>query len=404
MHLAQFLNSCAYLCFVEDGFLATCELAGIDWQKLPEFESVKSVREFLFLLTKVSRHEALVEMRDHVRRIELEAECADLGRNEHEIAAQFKKLYSQFKFVELGRQLMESPERGQRLLDDFTFQVGEPTRSYLVGDFAPMMYLDFLEKTKIKEARQAIDGFPILSETIGGFNKKRIIMIMGETGFGKTNLAMNLAVRAALRNKCLYVNMEMSLEDMTKRLAVLVTRQSYRDLYLGHIPFESFRDAVGIFGMSLMMTSGSALTMGSIEALIRKQAAAGLDFVFIDYDQKIDLPYMRGEPEWKSLQKAILKLEDLAKELNVCMIVLAQVNRDGDISASHRATFSAHTILDFRNDETHGPVIAARKNRHGKKDQAVRVRYSEEDSSIQEIECVTFKVPKPKGPNVQRKI
>lgn len=391
MHLAQFLNSCAYLYLTEDGFQLTCELAGIDWNKLPEFDSVKIIRKYLLARGSQSHRDAVMEMRDDVRFLEVSFDASDLGRDEHELSAQFKKFHAIYAYESLGAALTKNPERGRAILESFTTGPLEATKSFLVSDFAPILFGEFLEKAKTQEAKVLIDGFPLLSDMIGGFNPKRIMMVMGETGFGKTNLALNLAVRASLRSKCLYVNMEMSLEDMTKRLAVLVSRQSYRDLYAGNIEFETFRKSVAVFGDNLLMTSGSALTMGSIEALIRRESEQGLKFVFIDYDQKIDLPYLRNEPEWKSLQKAIIRLEDLSKELNVCIIMLAQINRDGQISASHRATFSAHTILDFKNDETHGPIILAKKNRHGKKDQAVRVEYNQDDSSIHEIEVITLK-------------
>jgi len=96
----------------------------------------------------------------------------------------------------------------------------------------------------------------------------------------------------------------------------------------------------------------------------------------------------RNIQEWKALQQAIIRLEDLAKELNFCIIVLAQLNRDGEISASHRATFSAHTVLNFRDHPTLGPVIDAKKNRHGKKDSVVTVDYTEISARITEKQQV----------------
>ncbi len=397
MQLEQFLNSCAYACLIDDEFQATCELAGINWQTLPPFDGVRAMQKYYLLRETHSHQEARFEVRDDARFLEISADTSQLGRDEFELSVQFKKIHAIYAYEALGQELIANPSHGKALIENFTTGDLKRISASSVLEFAPPLFEEFLEKAKKQEGKVLIPGFPMLSEMIGGFNPKRILMIMGETGFGKTNLALALAIRASLRSRCLYVNMEMSLDDMTKRLAVMVTRKSYHDLYRGHIEYEEFKKLVSVFGGNLVMTPGSSLSMGSIEALIRRESREGMKFAIIDYDQKIDLPLMKNEPEWRSLQKAIIKLEDLAKELDICIIVLMQQNRDGQISASHRATFAAHTILDFKNDPMQGPIIHAKKNRHGKKDQAVRVEYGQDDSSIIEIEVVTHVPPKTEG-------
>ena len=46
--------------------------------------------------------------------------------------------------------------------------------------------------------------------------------------------------------------------------------------------------------------------------------------------------------------------------------------------------FGAHTVLPFVADEEFGPMIKAVKNRHGKRNQAIRVGYDEHTSIITE--------------------
>ena len=131
---------------------------------------------------------------------------------------------------------------------------------------------------------------------------------------------------------------------------------------------------------------------------MRREKATGLDILVIDYDQKIDLTYNRNIPEWKLLQLAVQRIEDLAKELSVCVILLTQVNRDGGVSASHRATFTAHTVLNFKGMDAvgHHPqsanaIVVAEKNRHGKKSQACLLSYNQETLGIREVGVIDYK-------------
>ncbi len=256
-----------------------------------------------------------------------------------------------------------------------------------------------LLKQKENKERVIIPGFEMLSKMIGGFNFGRVVMLLGETGFGKTNLAINLLIRAATRSKCLFINMEMPLEDITNRLVVLATQKSFKELYAGNITYDSAVYDLKSYGDNLKFTEGFSLTLQSIESLMRKEKTNGLDFVVIDYDQKIDLTISRNIPEWKTLQVAIQRIEDLSKELEVCVILLAQVNREGSVSSSHRATFTAHTILNFKGNDAQtvyksgNALIAAEKNRHGKKDQACVVHYNDENLNITELGVIHYKKP-----------
>lgn len=401
MQLDKFLNMVAYLFLSDLDFQETVSLAGIDWNKLPEFECVKAIKKYLSLLANNPHRVAMLELAGEIAYLErCELDFKLVGTSEEELSFQFKKHFKTYQYQELAKRILSNPSQGEKILSEFDVDRVSAINTKTVTEFLPENYQAFLERQKTGLERVIIPGFEMLSKMIGGFNFGRVIMLLGETGFGKTNCAMNLLVRAATRYKCLFVNMEMPLEDITNRLVVLSTTSSFKKLYSGEIGYNEAVYDLKAYGDNLKFTEGFSLSLQSIESLMRKEKKSGLDFVVIDYDQKIDLVYSKNIPEWKLLQIAIQRIEDVAKELGVCVILLAQLNRDGVVSSSHRATFTAHTILNFKSkdiqtayDNRANALISAEKNRHGKKDQACLVHYNDENLNVTELAVIDYKKP-----------
>lgn len=399
MQLSEFLNNIAYLFLLDEDFQKTADLAGINWNQLPEFDAVKIVKKYLALRGVNAHRVAISEMRDDVSFLEMtKLDLQKIGSDEEQIAAQLKKYFKAHQYKTLAENILKHPEKAESLLQDFDVSRISSVSVKSVSDFLPEKHEEFLKKQKEGKDRVLIPGFKDLSEMIGGFNYGRIIMILGETGFGKTNFALNLLVKAATKYKCLFVNMEMPLEDISNRLVVLTTKRTFKELYSGQVSLAEATGDLPFYGNNLKFTEGYSLSLQSIEALMRKEKQNGLDFVVIDYDQKIDLAFSRNIPEWKLLQSAIQHIENVAKELKVCVILLAQVNRDGVVSASHRSTFTAHTVLNFKSNDSNSvynkqanAMIVAEKNRHGKKDQASLVYYNDQNLTIKEIQIIDYK-------------
>lgn len=401
MQLSKFLDVVAYLYLSDSSFQETSTLAGIEWNKLPEFESVQLVKKYLSLRANNTHQSAMLEIVGEIEYLEKsDLDFKSVGKSDEELSHQFKKYFKSYQYQNLANKLLKNPSMGEKILSEFDIDRVSAVNTKTVTDFLPENYKTFLENQKLGKERVIIPGFEMLSRMIGGFNYGRVIMLLGETGFGKTNLAINLLVRAATKFKCLFINMEMPLEDITTRLVVLTTDKSFKQLYSGDISFDAAVNDLKSYGDNLKFTEGFSLSLQSIESLMRKEAQSGLKFVVIDYDQKIDLVYSKSIPEWKLLQIAIQRIEDVAKELHVCVILLAQLNRDGAVSSSHRATFTAHTILNFKSkdintafDARANALIAAEKNRHGKKDQACLVNYNNETLNVNEIAVIDYKKP-----------
>lgn len=382
--------------FMQDEILA----AGIELQSLDhKLDAVQIFKTYLNKRKTMSHAKAAFELEGDLRLLELMGEpLTAIPKDPVVLAEKFKDLHKAHQFEQLSKALSEKPEKGEDLIKDFQLRAGDAVESQTLAELSLMVNHHHAQAKEQKSVVE-IKHFRQLSQMIGGFNPERLGIFLGGTGFGKTNFAVNLSLAAIETMNVVYVNMEMGFSDMVKRFSVIASGTSYADYAKGNYDAESVAETLRDHGQNLLLTSGRSLSFEQIAAWVRLQAKKKkLGLVIIDYDQKVDLNLKYQLEEWKALQKVMEAFEDLAKELELYVLILAQVNRDGLISGSHRAQFPAHTVLSFYEHETHGPIIEAKKNRHGKKSQGLKVFYDERNSRISEVEVVTVEKVQPQKP------
>lgn len=378
--------------FMQDEILA----AGIKVEHIPERHVAKgTILSYLEKRKSMSHERAAFELSSDVALLSKFAEpLTAIPRDPQVLRDLYQDLFEQHQLAELGNQLRLDPKSGREKLREFQLKEASAVKHQTLSELS-ILVGHHLAQAKDNQAVIKINGFEKLSEMIGGFNPERLGIFLGGTGFGKTNFAVNLALAAAKTMRVAYVNMEMGYQDMVKRFAVIGSRVSYYDYATGKFSSEEVIQTLQEHGDNIHLTSGRTLSFDQISAWARSlHAKADLGLLIIDYDQKVDLNLKHQYDEWKALQKVMESFEELAKELQCYSLILAQVNREGLISGSHRAQFPAHTVLAFYEHEEHGPVIEARKNRHGKKMQALKVFYNDQNSSIVEESVVTLEPKK----------
>lgn len=300
----------------------------------------------------------------------------------------FKQAFDQAKtkqsFKDLAERLASDPAMGQEILDAFK----------LKNSRLEYASLDQVAMTEIKRVHQAkkdgeelvvcLPGWEKLSRTIGGFNPARLIMIQADSGFGKTILNINLSLAASHIAPVGYINMEMSFRDMGNRGLAIATGTPYKTI--DQLSEEKALETFTPYAGKIFLTNGKGLSSQEIISLMRLfKFKHGCGFIFIDYDLKIKSQVDKNTPEWAALQNTVGELEDVAKELGLCLIMNIQQNRSGEIASSHRIKFAAHTIINFRYHEG-DYILHIVKNRHGEKDRGVTVNLNKDTSQITEIE------------------
>lgn len=209
--------------------------------------------------------------------------------------------------------------------------IGQVVRDELLPLYERTIYGDGPpEEAKINTGWYCVDSL------LGGFHAGGLITIAGRTGQGKTTFASNVAAYASLQlgKRVLFVTLEQPqreiAESVWRSLAdvggfgqeLSVDEKRYR--------FSKMLDCLdAVSGDNLLLYDGSAVTVEEIASVARMQAATGLDMVVIDY---LGLVKKRpgNEPVTYKIEHITTSLKDLAKQLNVPILLLCQMSRAFD--------------------------------------------------------------------------
>ena len=176
-------------------------------------------------------------------------------------------------------------------------------------------------------------GFSKLDDLTGGFEPGELIVIAGRPGHGKTTLAMNIAEHALLREdkSVLVFSLEMSRQELVTRMAASMARVNLRKFrtprQLDDADWPRVTEAMSsVHGKPLWIDDTGALHINQIRARARAHAQRkGLQLVIVDY-----IGLARGDSPklYESVTQISGALKALAKELQIPVIAVAQLNRD----------------------------------------------------------------------------
>jgi len=176
-------------------------------------------------------------------------------------------------------------------------------------------------------------GFTRLDQLTSGFQRSDLIIVAARPAMGKTSFALNVARNAAVDANVpvAIFSLEMSKEQLSMRLLTSEARidsARLRGGFFNDDDWERLTNAAGILEQAPIYIDDSPdVTAMDIRAKARRlKADKGLGLVVIDY-----LQLMRGSTskERRDLEISEISrsLKILAKELNVPVIALSQLNR-----------------------------------------------------------------------------
>ena len=176
-------------------------------------------------------------------------------------------------------------------------------------------------------------GFKQLDEMTAGFQRSDLIIIAGRPSMGKTTLAVNIAENAALGGNLstAIFSMEMSAESLTMRMISSVGRINQANLRSGRLHDDDWpridSAMTQLSNAKIFVDETPALTPTEVRARARRlKRERGLDLIVVDY---LQLMQVAGTKENRATEISEISrsLKALAKELNVPVIALSQLNR-----------------------------------------------------------------------------
>lgn len=180
-------------------------------------------------------------------------------------------------------------------------------------------------------------GFERLDEVLGGLVEGTLVTIGGRTGMGKTAFAFNLLRNISIENNIpsLYISLE-STEQLCINILIACTLNiKYRGLLSGQLVVEEWekldKGVSGIVNSPIYLDTKSTYTIDDICKTVEESVQEHqVKVIFIDYLQLIFAKTGFTENRYLELNYITRKLKALAKEFNITIVLLSQLNRNAE--------------------------------------------------------------------------
>lgn len=178
-------------------------------------------------------------------------------------------------------------------------------------------------------------GFTDLDHITRGLQPGTLVVLGARPGMGKTSLAMNIALHAAVAGRVVGVfSTEMPNDELFIRQIASTARLDSHSLqsgYIGERDWQRVAEAVNAIAAAPMFADETpAITVFEVRSRARRlKAEHGLELLVIDY---LQLMGTSGRYDNRTLEIGAITgaLKGLAKELKIPILLLSQLSRDNE--------------------------------------------------------------------------
>jgi replicative DNA helicase len=295
------------------------------------------------------------------------------------------------KLVEVGTGIVESAynpqgKEAQQLLDESEsriFEIAESGKRSAQGftemkTLLPMVAdrIDFLYQRENQGSVTGIaSGFDDLDDRTSGLQPGDLIIVAGRPSMGKTAFSLNIAEHVALDSKLpvAVFSMEMGATQLATRMIGSVGRLDQHRMRNGNLEDDDWVRLATALGKlndaPIYIDEAAGLSSFDVRARARRlhRQAGGLGLIVVDYLQLMaGAPGKGSENRATEISEISRSLKSLAKELNVPVIALSQLNRSveqrpdkrpvmSDLRESGAIEQDADLILFIYRDEVYNP-------------------------------------------------
>ncbi|GAJ73866.1 replicative DNA helicase [Vibrio sp. JCM 18904] len=235
--------------------------------------------------------------------------------------------------------------------------------------------IELLYKTPQDGVTGGVDtGFTDLNKKTAGLQGSDLVIVAARPSMGKTTFAMNLCENAAMQQEkpVLIFSLEMPAEQLMMRMLASLSRVDQTKIRTGQLDDEDWARISSTMGIlmqkkNMYIDDSSGLTPTEVRSRARRIARehGGLSMIMVDYLQLMRVPSLTDN---RTLEIAEISrsLKALAKELNVPVVALSQLNRsleqradkrpvNSDLRESGSIEQDADLIMFIYRDEVYHP-------------------------------------------------
>lgn len=217
-------------------------------------------------------------------------------------------------------------------------------------------------------------GFNDLNKKTAGLQPSDLVIVAARPSMGKTTFAMNLCENAAMDSDkpVLIFSLEMPSEQIMMRMLASLSRVDQTKIRTGQLDDEDWARISSTMGIlmqkkNMFIDDSSGLTPTELRSRARRVARdnGGLSLIMVDYLQLMRVPGMQDNRTLE-ISEISRSLKALAKELQVPVVALSQLNRsleqradkrpiNSDLRESGAIEQDADLIMFIYRDEVYHP-------------------------------------------------
>jgi replicative DNA helicase len=283
--------------------------------------------------------------------------------------------------LDVARRCYENQGDAKELLDEAERQIFEIARMDKTGDASSIT--DILQQTferldKLRDRGARLTGlgtdFYDLDDMTGGMQPGELVVLAARPSMGKTSLALNLTERVATgKHAVAFFSLEMSSQQVIQNMLCCRAQIDGQAMRKGRITDQQYRrlqeEAERLYEAPIFVDDSPGLTITQLRAKCRRlKQKHDIKMVVVDY---LQLMAAGGRVESRQQEISTISrgLKGIARELNVPVIALSQLNRDVENRDDHRPRMSdlresgaieqdADVIVLLHRDEYYKPTEA----------------------------------------------
>lgn len=241
-------------------------------------------------------------------------------------------IVSDFDFVKI-KSFSYSEMTKIKNIDEFLFEIEEKNLDLeKIDTILARTFKNILNKNP-GEFNGIATGLTDFDRFVGGLKKSELIILAARPSMGKTALALNIAMTAAINNNVLFFSLEMGKDQLIKRILSSLSNVDLNYIYRSFLTDENIVDIISALeykkNLKLFIDDNATQTLNQIRIKSKNfKQEYGLDLIIIDYVQLIQGSKKYSENRVQEVSEISRGLKILARELDIPILVLSQLSRN----------------------------------------------------------------------------